>query len=581
MGSNMDRLKQRRDWCLVTVFSIALLLRIIPSVKYGLPYGFDVYEFVSRVFVLNEGGSVSLPHGPLFYYFQLVILKAVGYEMFMKILTFVEPLVFTFFILPPYFVSKRFKTEDNKPVYTLLYLAVINLLVHQIGGVVIPEGLGILFYGLSILFSMRALTVDWRWMFPAMLSGFLTVMSHHLSAFQLILFFSSLFLSYLYCYLKHEKTDSLSRLLVLIFTTIVLLLASSASVWNLAGWEENMLRLILSMILGKPFLLLPIAAVMLLFPIITVKIVRFVKKYRKLTFVKTFASILLFSIITPTALSIMLHPESLPTILWFTIPISLGFLPFVIHGLIQYCKKSSIYDALFFMAPLMVFMIEASFLLSLEGYRVLIHRIPTFIIYFAAPLAGYGLSCFSIELKSMEKEYLMGMMVAYFVFSLAFTSYPKPEFTYGIKESISYSELKLVEDAYSYSLLFNSKIDTDTRLGALLMFVSRRNAFWIGNLTSWFLPSNSWLVNVSVTGKPYPVANGILIVTSNAMRKTYGGRVVNLITKPSGPLGEEAIDYLNNSPGIDRLEDVQNGAIYMLSPWKKLNHSGNKSHGDG
>lgn len=581
MGSNMDRLKKRQDLYLIAVFSIALLLRMIPSVKYGLPYGFDIYEFVSRVFVLNEGGSVSLPHGPLFYYLQLVVLKAAGYDLFMKILTFVEPIVFAFFILPPYFVSKQFKTEGNKPVYTLLYLAVTSLLVHQIGGVIIPEGLGILFYGLSILFTMRALTVNLRWMFPAMLSGFLTVMSHHLSAFQLILFLSSMFLSYLYCYLKREKTDSLFRLLVLMFATIVLLLASSASVWSLAGEEENMLRLILNMILEKPFLLLPIAAAMLLFPIITVEIARFVKKHRKYSFIKIFTSVLLVSVMIPVALTVMLHPEALPTILWFTVPISLGFLPFAIHGLIQYCDKSSLYDALFFMAPLMVFMVEASFLLSLEGYRVLIHRIPTFIIYFAAPLAGYGLSCFSAELRSMEKEYLAGMMIAYFMFSLAFTSYPKPEFTYGIKESISYSELKLAQDAYSYSLLFNSKIDTDTRLGALLMFVSHRNAFWTGNLTSWFLPSNSWLVNVSVTGKPYPVEKGILIVASDAMRETYGGRVINLITKPSGALGKEAIDYLNNSPGVDRLEDVQNGAIYMISPWKKLNHSGNEFHGDG
>ncbi|MBO3809950.1 MAG: hypothetical protein FGF50_10235, partial [Candidatus Brockarchaeota archaeon] len=257
MGSNMDRLKQRRDWYLIAVFSIAILLRVIPSVKHGLPYGFDIYEFVSRVFVLNEGVSVSLPHGPLFYYLQLAVLKAAGYDMFMKILTFFEPIVFTFFILPPYFVSKQFKTEGNKPVYTLLYLAVTSLLVHQIGGVVIPEGLGILFYGLSILFLMRALTGGWKWMLFAMLSGFLTVMSHHLSAFQLILFFSSLFLSYLYYYLKHEKNNSLFRLLVLMFATIVLLLVSSASVWSLAREEENMLRLVLTMILEKPFLLLP------------------------------------------------------------------------------------------------------------------------------------------------------------------------------------------------------------------------------------------------------------------------------------------------------------------------------------
>ncbi|MBO3832273.1 MAG: hypothetical protein FGF51_02655 [Candidatus Brockarchaeota archaeon] len=581
MGSNMDRLKQRRDWYLIAVFSIALLLRVIPSVKHGLPYGFDIYEFVSRVFVLNEGGSVSLPHGPLFYYLQLAVLKAAGYDMFMKILTFFEPIVFTFFILPPYFVSKQFKTEGNKPVYTLLYLAVTSLLVHQIGGVVIPEGLGILFYGLSILFSIRALTGSWKWMLFAMLSGILTVMSHHLSAFQLILFFSSLFLSYLYYYLKHEKNNSLFRLLVLMFATIVLLLVSSASVWSLAREEENMLRLVLTMILEKPFLLLPTAAAMLLFPVITDKTVGFLKKRRKYSFIKIFTSVLLVSVIIPVSLTVILHPEALPTILWFTVPISLGFTPFAIHGLIQYCDKSSLYDALFFMAPLTVFMVEAFSILSLEGYRVLIHRIPTFIIYFAVPLAGYGLSCFSIELRSVEKEYLAGMMVAYFMFSLAFTSYPKPEFTYGIKESISYSDLKLAEDAYCYSLLFNSKIATDTRLGALLMFVSRRNAFWMGNLTSWFLPSNSWLVNVSVTGKPYPVEKGVLIVASDAMREAYGGRVVNLITKPSGALGEEAVDYLNNSPGLDRLEDVQNGAIYMLSPWKKLNHSGNESHGDG
>jgi hypothetical protein len=103
----------------------------------------------------------------------------------------------------------------------------------------------------------------------------------------------------------------------------------------------------------------------------------------------------------------------------------------------------------------------------------------------------------------------------------------------------------------------------------------------VGNLTAWFSPSNSWLVNVSVTGRPYPVENDVLIVTSDAMREAYGGRVVNLVTKPSGPLGQEAVDYLNNSPDIDRLEDVQNGAIYMLSPWKKLNRSDAEQHGDG
>jgi len=581
MGSNMDKLRQRQDWCLIAVFSIALLLRIVPSVKYGLPYGFDVYEFVSRVLVLNEGRTVSLPHGPLFYYLQLAILKTAGYDMFMKILTFIEPLVFAFFILPPYFVSKQFKTGGNKPVYTLLYLSVVNLLVHQIGGVIIPEGLGILFYGLSMLFTMRALTVDWRWMFPAMLSGFLTVMSHHLSAFQLILFFSSLFLSYLYCYLKHEKTGSLFRLLFLMLATVILLLASSASIWSLAAEEENMLKLVLNMVFEKPVLLLPMAAAIILLPVVTVGIVGFVKKYGKFTFAKTFTCILLVSVVTPVVLTVVFHPEALPTILWFTIPISLGFLPFTIHGLIQYCKKGSLYDALFFLAPLVIFMVEASFILSLEGYRVLIYRIPTFIIFFAAPLAGYGLSCFSNGLKSMEKEYLAGMIVAYFLLSLAFTSYPKPEFTYGIRESISHSELKLARDAYNYSVLFNSKIDTDTRLGALLMFISHRNASWVGNLTAWFSPSNSWLVNVSITGRPYPVENDVLIVTSDAMREAYGGRVVNLVTKPSGPLGEEAIDYLNNSPGIDRLEDVQNGAIYMLSPWKKLNRSDAEQHGDG
>ncbi|MEM2929601.1 MAG: hypothetical protein QW797_01910 [Thermoproteota archaeon] len=573
MGSNLGRLKQRQDWCLISVFLLAVLLRLVPSIKYGLPYGFDVYEFTSRVLMLNEQGNASLPHGPLFYYFQLIILKVLGYDMFIKILTFLEPLVFTFFILPPYFISKHFKAQGNKPVYTLLYLATTNLLVHQVGGVIIPEGFGIFFYGLSIFFSMKALTVDWRWMLPAMLSGFLTAMSHHLSALQLTLFFTSIFLSYLYYYVKYEKTDRLLRILILIFLTIILVMVSSASIWSLSGEEENMLKLLLNMILGNSFLPLIVILGVFLFPIVTINVIKFVKEYEKFTFTKTFVSVLLVSVIVPSILTIVFHPEALATTLWFTIPVSLGLLPFLIHGLIQYCRKSSVYITIFFLAPLMVFVVEASFLLSLESYRVLIHRIPTFIIYFATPLAGYGLSCFSSELGSMEKEYLAGMMVSYFILSLALTSYPRPEFAYGIKESISRSELKLVEDAYNYSILFNYKIDTDTRLGAVLMFLSHRGAAWMGNLTAWFQPSNSWLVNVSVTGKQYPFKSDVLIILSNAMRETFGGKVVNLITKPSGSISGETVDYLNNFPGVDRLEDVQDGAIYVLSSWKKLNCS--------
>ncbi|MBO3755009.1 MAG: hypothetical protein FGF53_09085, partial [Candidatus Brockarchaeota archaeon] len=259
-------------------------------------------------------------------------------------------------------------------------------------------------------------------------------------------------------------------------------------------------------------------------------------------------------------------------ILWFTVPISLGFLPFAIHGFIQYCKNVSLYETVFFLAPLMIFMVESSLLLSLEGYRTLIYRIPTFVIFFATPLAGYGLSCYSNDLNSVEKEYLAGMILSYFILSLAFTSYPKPEFAYGVNESVNWSEIALAEDAYGYSLAFDAGIDTDNRLGVILMFLSHRKACWMGNITSWFLPSNSWLVNVSLSGKPYYPKEDMLIVVSDSMREIFGGKVLNLVTKSSGSLSEDVMDYLNNSPGIDRLGDAHDGAIYLFS-WKKLNQS--------
>lgn len=573
MGSKLAGLNKWEAWLSITVFTLAILLRIVPPMKYGLPYGFDVYEFISRVFVLSEGGSTPLPHGPLFYYVQLIVLMIMGSDTFFKILFFLEPILFTFFILPPYFISKQLKALNNKPIYTLLYVATINLLVHQIGGVVIPEGLGILFYGLAILFSMKALMGRWSWMLLVMFSGFLAAISHHLSVFQLVLFLTSLFLSYLYYYIKYEKKDGLLNLLVLIFTGIVLLVTSSALVWSLMGEEENMLKLLLEIITRNYSLLFTLIIGMLVFPIITVEVIRFVKRYKKFHFTEIFVSTITVGIIVPSSLTAVTYPEALPTILWFAIPISLGFLPFAIYGLIHYSKKSSLYEAIFFLAPLMIFMVEALFMLSLENYRVLIHRVPTFIIYFAVPLAGYGLSCYSSELNSLNKQYLAGMIISYFIFSLASTSYPKSEFTYGIKESISYSELELAKDAYRYSTIFNSKIDTDTRLGVLIMFVSHRKATWTGNLTSWFLPSNSWLVNVSISGEPYALEDDALIVISDTMRGIYKGRVVNLITKPSGSLNEEVVSYLNNSPGIDRIEDTQNGALYKYHSWKKLNYS--------
>ncbi|MEM2980279.1 MAG: hypothetical protein QXW09_00185 [Thermoproteota archaeon] len=572
MGSNLAKLKQWQNYSLIIVFLMAVLLRMVPPIKYGLPYGFDIYEFISRVFVLNEESFVPLPHGPLFYYIQLVILKAVGYNSFIKILTFLEPIIFSFFILPLYFVSRQFKTLGNRPVYTLLYAATVNLLVHQVGGVIIPEGLGILFYGMTIFFAMKAMMGDWRWMFPAMFSGFLTAMSHHLSVFQLILFFASLFLSYFYYYLRHEKTNRILHLLILIFANILLLLASSVSVWSSMGEEENMLKLLLIMVFGNRFLpfLLVVGAV--IFPIITMEVAKFVKRYEKFTFKKTFISILVVGLVIPSILAIIFRPDSLPTILWFTVPISLGFLPFAIHGFIQYCKNVSLYDTVFFLAPLMIFMVESSLLLSLEGYRTLIYRIPTFVIFFATPLAGYGLSCYSSELNSVEKEYLAGMILSYFILSLAFTSYPKPEFAYGVNESVNWSEIALAEDAYSYSLAFDAGIDTDNRLGVILMFLSHRKACWMGNITSWFLPSNSWLVNVSLSGKPYYPKEDMLILVSDSMREIFGGKVLNLVTKSSGSLSEDVMDYLNNSPGVDRLGDAHNGAIYLFS-WKKLNQS--------
>ncbi|MEM2584808.1 MAG: hypothetical protein QXP99_04730, partial [Thermoproteota archaeon] len=61
MGSNLDRLRNTNTWWLLLVFALAMLLRITPSLKYGLPYGFDIYEFASRILVLNESKHVSLP----------------------------------------------------------------------------------------------------------------------------------------------------------------------------------------------------------------------------------------------------------------------------------------------------------------------------------------------------------------------------------------------------------------------------------------------------------------------------------------------------------------------------------------
>ncbi|MBO3769358.1 MAG: hypothetical protein QXS51_00435 [Thermoproteota archaeon] len=571
MGSNMGKLINRETWQFITVFMLAVLLRLIPSLRYGLPYGFDIYEFTSRVFVLNEGGSAPLPHGPLFYYLQLAVLKIFGYDAFMNVLVFLEPIIFTFFILPPYFVSKGFKTAENIPLYTLLYLTVLNLLVHQIGGVVIPEGLGIFFFGLTIFFVRKAFD-DWKWIYPTMVTGFLTAMSHHLSVLQLILFFTSLFLSYSYYYIRYEKTISLLRMLVLTPLATFLLIASAVSAWSLLGEEENMLKLLLIMVTRIhifPFILLAGA---FFFPIITVEFAKFVKMHGKFAFRNVFISIVLIGVVIPTTLTIALFPTALPTVLWFTVPISLGFLPFAVYGIIRYCKRTPLSDSLFFTAPLTLFIIEAFLLLSLENYSVLIHRLPAFIIYFATPLAGYGLSYFSIELNSLKKEYLAGMIIAYFMFSLAATSFPKPEYAYGVKESISHSEIKLAKDAYEYSIRFNAKIDTDTRLGAILMFVSSRRANWMGNLNSWFTPSNSWLVNVSLTGDPYLFKDDVIIMISNSMREAYHGRVINLITKPSGSLNDRVISYLNNYPGIDRVEDVQEGVLYMNTPWKKLNH---------
>jgi len=573
MGSNLDKLKNRNTWWFLLVFTLAALLRATPSLKYGLPYGFDIYEFTSRVFVLNSGGSVSLPHGPLFYYIHLAILRVFGYDAFLNVLTFLEPFIFTFFILPPYFISKGFKTAENEPLYTLLYLSTVNLLVHQIGSVIIPEGLGIFFFGLTVLLVSKVFE-GWKWAYPVMVSGFLTAMSHHLSVFQLILFFSSLFLSYLYYYVRYERTISMLRMLILVSTTTVLLLTSSISVWSLLGSEEeNMLRLLFVMIMHTRILPILLAGAFL-FPIITVEFTKFIKAHGKFAFRNTFASIVIVGIVIPIVVTIILYPEALLTVVWFAIPISLGFLPFAIYGIIRYCKKAPLLDSIFFTAPLTIFMVEAFFLLSLENYSVLIHRLPTFIIYFATPLAGYGLSCFSRELDNVKKEYLAGMVVAYFILSLAATSFPKPEFAYGVKESISRSEIKLAEDAYSYSMLFDAEIDTDTRLGAVLMFVSNRKANWMGNLTSWFTPSNSWLVNVSLSGEPYLFENDTIVMVSNSMREIYHGRVINLITKPSAPLNDKVIDYLNNYPGIDRLEDVREGALYANRPWKKLNHGG-------
>ncbi|MEM2886359.1 MAG: hypothetical protein QXF24_09760, partial [Thermoproteota archaeon] len=179
----------RRWWASIACVMIAsVTVRLVPSAPNGLPYGFDVYDVVSRIRTAMSTGKFgeSMPQGPLLYSLlcELVILGGLKPE---TVLSVVAPALLSLSVIPAILYAKKSLDDEFAAIAAGILASSTNMIVHQTGGTVVPEGLGITFAGFFLSLFIKTKWKDRKNALLISIAALGTLASHHLTTFNVIL----------------------------------------------------------------------------------------------------------------------------------------------------------------------------------------------------------------------------------------------------------------------------------------------------------------------------------------------------------------------------------------------------------
>jgi len=545
----------------VLISSVAI--RLVPGLSYRRPYGFDVYDLMSRIAPALTAGKfkTDLPQGPLLYSLlsELAILGGVGLE---PIASFLVPSILALSVLPVMiYTRKAFKDEPTAIVSGLL-AATTNVIVHQTGGTVVWEGLGTLFAGFALTLLVQINLRDSKAIALLCIAVVGTIASHHLTTMNLLLG-----LGVAVFFLTARRGFRSGEAYKPILLTILLGVAA-LSVWTfviprytievigLIAANANVWTILVGGVLAATTILAS-------YRVVTSKGAREPWMTRPFTLgVLVFAA----SVGAPLILyySGVMNAETLMTMLYLGVPICVVYVPLFVFGLMAAINARTDVRLL---TSLLAFPTACCsltvFLIFQPGLGVLAYREASFMLYSLLPIEGLGLMEV-VRKGTPARRYIAAFIIAYSLLALASTSYPSRSYLIGLEEAYRPSDLRVSELAVN-AIPNTSPIDTDIRIGNVILYLSGREVNWVSNVTYWTSPGPAWLGKSAAAGRPLVIPSNVsFIIFSETMLKSKGGIVVDLLSRKLHPLPDEALVYLYRMPGVSKIADAGTCLIFQV-----------------
>jgi hypothetical protein len=557
---------RHRKALVACVLIISAAVRIVPALSSGRPYGFDIYDFLSRVEPGVKAGRfvTDLPQGPLLYSLlaELYVLGGIGLE---DASSFIAPVIMALSVLPAMIYTKETTGDEDVVIVAGLLAASTNVIVHQTGGTVVPEGFGVLFAGFGLTLLIRVDRKDPKDIVLLCLAMIGVVVAHHLTTLNVLLGLglATLFLIILSARRKIDTKEAVRSVVATSLLGIAALLTwkfiiprHTLEVMGLTVEAANTWTLISGGLLAS----LPILASCRL--VLTRRASdRLARRPFTLSVVALGASMAIPLLLYASG---QIGSEMLRMVLYVGAPLCVVYVPLTVIGLAS-IVNSTIEERV--IVSLVAFPVACSslaiFLLMQPGLGTLAYRELPFILYSLLPICGVGLIDI-IRRSSPGKRYVTAFIVAYSILALASTAYPPRSYLLGLSELYQPSDLRIA-DITAGIVPSKSPIDTDLRLGNALFYYSGRDVDWVSNVTYWTNPGPAWLGKSAMAGSPLEVpANVSFILISESMLKSNGGVVVDLLSRRLYPLPDVARDYLNEDPGISKVADTGTATLYQI-----------------
>ncbi len=521
------------------MFFIALFVRLLPVISTGLPYNYDSWAYIQQVkYALQNGFARNIVD-----YFKINVNTSFVYilDNNITIISYVAPLICSFIIFPVYFLTKNVSEDHSASIFASLLAAVSGTFANQTNHLS-SESISLLIIAFIAFFSYGVMIKrDIKKLVLLLISIMLLSYINNFASFLVLFAYGIMLL-----------TSVLSKLKLSIHTYLPVIILIFIQFFRII-FDSNGIKLTITIIGGTLATLLSFIIICSIFRWRTKSeftLGRIIIWSGSLTIIIAFLITLYAAKLAP----LNQMNDVLISLSFHLIPYSIILIfPGLIGSYMQLSKTENTLNRLFTIiwcvSPLII-----GFLAFVPKMPLLDFNLINYLLLGAFPIIGIGLS---ILLSSGENRWkpIKGFVTSYFLLAMTIMSFPLAIQMFNHNQFYYLPEMSAAKWA-SMHVLTPTIIDSDYRFGVLLQCFIEDSQITLGN-------KSSWLGEVSESEVIYPL-EGIIeyVVITNSM--STHGLVRQGFWLPI-PLQQDVVEYLDNSPKVDRIFSNGEVTIYKVS----------------